>query len=668
MTQHLGGRRISRKRKLGLHTSRLYWKILCGAVPVFCLAFMATFMASSICAPINMSNAVETQVNAIITQGSYSVSLTVTPNVNLSLTAYPTGTMSTGVATVSAQTNAPGGYKIYMGMNDDENSLILDANHKITSTGTFTNPLALGNGKWGYAIPHSDPTVISTNGFETTYTVESNVEPGSNSMTFASLPTNEQPAQLVAQTSTSNYGNPNTFSVYYGVQADHSVAEGTYTNSVLYTAVADGGTTSEINLTPNETPNLTGSGQTIKVTTPLYLAPSTTTQVDIYMLSQSEYDALAANSISLNSLASKKMTCTTTGEAYLEYNCTAPANEIGQYQVYVNIPEYSQSFHKQFDYIATFYNITTMQQMTHAICNDSRYVATPSADVYYDATDTAHHAATKAANGNPGNGKGEPTYPVTDTTRVPYTTLTDTRMGVTNTYEVRKLADGNCWMVNNLNLEFDGSNTLTPDNTNMPAGTAAKTPSESQSRSAATTTAEEDAWKEPSAGANSDRWLSRSTRNAQESSAGGNITGENQKIGVYYNWYTAVAGSVTQSQGATTAPMDICPKGWQLPRYTGNGSWMWLIKDTYSLISTSGDQGSTRANDILHKFPFSLPYSGLVYRESGATVYQGTYGYWWSAGSNSSTHARHLYISGSYTYPEVDNYKTYGWSVRCVAQ
>ena len=666
MTQHLGGRKISRKRKLGLHTSRLYWKILCGAVPVFCLAFMATFMASSICAPINMSNAVETQINAIITQGSYSVSLTVTPNVDLYLTAYPTGTMSTGVATVSAQTNAPGGYKIYMGMNDDENSLILDANHKITSTGTFTSPLALGNGKWGYAIPHSDPTVINTNGFETTYTVESNVEPGSNSMTFASLPTNEQPAQLVAQTNASNYGNPNTFSVYYGVQADHSVAEGTYTNSVLYTAVADGGTTSEINLTPNETPNLTGSGQTIKVTTPLYTTSSSTT-VDIYMLSQSDYDALTGGTKTLDQLASSKMTCQSTGESYIEYNCTAPANEIGQYQVYVNIPEYSQTFHKQFNYIATFYNITTMQQMTHAICNDSRYVATPSADVYYDATDTAHHAATKTANGNPGNGKGEPTYPVTDTTKVPYTTLTDTRMGVTNTYEVRKLADGNCWMVNNLNLVFDGTNTLTPDNTNMPAGTAAKTPSASQSRSAATTTAEEQAW----AGADSDSWLSRSTRNVQETSAGGDITGENQKIGVYYNWYTAVAGSVTQSQGATTAPMDICPKGWQLPRYTGNGSWMWLIKDTYSLISTSGDQGSTRANDILHQFPFSLPYPGVVDVYDGKVYNQGTAGYFWSAGSvsvGSDTYARYLRYFDIYTLPEFSSPKTSGCSVRCVAQ
>ena len=81
-----------------------------------------------------------------------------------------------------------------------------------------------------------------------------------------------------------------------------------------------------------------------------------------------------------------------------------------------------------------------------------------------------------------------------------------------------------------------------------------------------------------------------------------------------------------------------------------------------------GDQGSTRVNDILHQFPFSLPYSGGVHRVSGATVGQGTSGYWWSQGANSNTYARRLYINGNYTYPEDNNYRTFGYTVRCVAQ
>ncbi len=76
------------------------------------------------------------------------------------------------------------------------------------------------------------------------------------------------------------------------------------------------------------------------------------------------------------------------------------------------------------------------------------------------------------------------------------------------------------------------------------------------------------------------------------------------------------------------------------------------------------DQGSTRVNDILHQFPFSLPYSGAVYRDSGATVTQGTDGNWWSQGANSGTNARYLNIAGNYTNPENNYYKTYGLSVR----
>ncbi|MBQ9403057.1 hypothetical protein IJU22_00585 [Candidatus Saccharibacteria bacterium] len=79
-----------------------------------------------------------------------------------------------------------------------------------------------------------------------------------------------------------------------------------------------------------------------------------------------------------------------------------------------------------------------------------------------------------------------------------------------------------------------------------------------------------------------------------------------------------------------------------------------------------GDQGSTRVNDILHQFPFSLTYSGYVVKESGATVDQGTNGNWWSHGANSTTHARYLILNGNYTSPENSVYKTYGLSVRCV--
>src|SRR5690606_888026 len=46
--------------------------------------------------------------------------------------------------------------------------------------------------------------------------------------------------------------------------------------------------------------------------------------------------------------------------------------------------------------------------------------------------------------------------------------LTDNRGGTERTYQVAKLADGNCWMLNNLKLgSTTGSITLTPSDSNV---------------------------------------------------------------------------------------------------------------------------------------------------------------------------------------------------------
>ena len=96
---------------------------------------------------------------------------------------------------------------------------------------------------------------------------------------------------------------------------------------------------------------------------------------------------------------------------------------------------------------------------------------------------------------------------------------------------------------------------------------------------------------------------------------------------------------------------------------------MYLIRDVYHIIQTAGDQstvsgGNLAANNTLHGFPLSLPYSGAVARTTGATVARGTRGDCWSAGANSSTLSRHLNFSSTYVHPENNDYKTGGFSVR----
>ena len=128
-------------------------------------------------------------------------------------------------------------------------------------------------------------------------------------------------------------------------------------------------------------------------------------------------------------------------------------------------------------------------------------------------------------------------------------------------------------------------------------------------------------------------------------------------------------GSVTTADGQKEADEDICPTGWHLPNYNAvSGSWMYLIRDTYGFISSQGAQTDNRINNLLHQFPFSLPYGGNVYRITGDWNYRSTRGYFWSEGANSGSGAQYLDFDGAYVSPEVSNYKTYGFPVRCVAK
>ena len=686
MTQHLGGRKFS-KKKVGLKQSRAFRGILLGVMPVFGVAFSAAFLASSIFAPINTSNAAETTVTASVSYGAYSLTLTAAQAVSLPLNVQVDGVMTVASSNLSVSTTAPSGYALYVGMtgtNSYTNSLIhsTDSNNTITSSGTIGNPVALTNGTWGYAIP-SGTANIESNGFDASYTTLSSATP--STAKFASVPNDSSSPDKIAHTSTSNT-TADTYPVYYGVRAGFETPTGSYSNKILYTAVADAGANAALYVSPDETPALDG-GETLTLTTTL-VSSSSDIDYSVYLLTQSEYQSVTSGTTDVRTLTSELISgCQrVAGVDMLQITCTSPARTVGDYYLYVNVPDYGLHYAKAFSYVPNFYNITTMQEMTADICNDTKYVVTPKATIFngtnvYGQTGTA----SAAANADTGNALSRPNHP-NDPNYVPQTTLTDTRQTyldgalTTKTYTVRKLADGNCWMTDNLALNWNSSRTFTSGDTNTTSSVTVNVNTQALSATGGdATTDEATAWKETSAGTPWEKWLSRSTNNAQENtySAEAVRTGENQYLGTYYNWYTATLGTGLDGDPSTEigtdSTADICPKGWQLPRYTGSGSWMTLIRDTYHVISTQGDQstvsgGNTAANNTLHGFPFSLPYSGNVHRGSGSTVLRGADGYFWSAAPSSSTNSRRLLFYGTAVWPEGSDYRTLGFSVRCVAQ
>ena len=192
-------------------------------------------------------------------------------------------------------------------------------------------------------------------------------------------------------------------------------------------------------------------------------------------------------------------------------------------------------------------------------------------------------------------------------------TLRDIRDG--NTYTVAKLKDGKCWMTQNLRII---NKTITPADSDVTTNYAI-----------------------PASSING--FSSNNTSNAYVDNDGG-----------LYTWYTATAGTGTQSmstQGQNTT-VSICPKGWRLPT-SGNGGEFEALNNRYSSIS-----------DLTANADFTL--SGRVH--SSSRGYQGSSGYYWSSTVNSSSNAYHLLLNTSYVYPANFSSKNYGFSVRCIAR
>ncbi len=237
----------------------------------------------------------------------------------------------------------------------------------------------------------------------------------------------------------------------------------------------------------------------------------------------------------------------------------------------------------------TLHSISKMQQMTPEICAAT---TTPNKTATTLDTDGSHY--------------GDPNY-------APTKTLTDTRDG--NTYTVSKLADGKCWMTQNLRII---NKTLTPADSDVTSNYTIPASSISG-------------------------FDSHDTSNAYVDSDGG-----------FYTWYTATAGTGTQAlstQGQNTT-VSICSKGWRLPT-RGNGDEFQILYNNYP------------SSSALRSSPVNFTRSGLI--QSGWRNSQGSTGFYWSSTVYSDDYAYNLFLTASSVYPTDNNFKYFGFSVRCIA-
>ena len=251
-------------------------------------------------------------------------------------------------------------------------------------------------------------------------------------------------------------------------------------------------------------------------------------------------------------------------------------------------------------------------------------------------------------------------------------------------YYITKLDDGKCWMLDNLALDLTdtsirsnilSSNSVATTNASDTSlgylfGTTTGTTSDKYATSAVSTT-----WNNRNDTSNtatysySDPRIYTALKDTTGNTANQYGVGSH-KYGIYYNYCAATAGSycygngTSQGSSSGSATEDICPANWRMPTGGAAGEYQNLctILNGGTACANGMSMAATGSNSI--QTQLSLPLSGYVY--SGSASNQGSNGYFWSSSRGNGYSMYRLYVNASSVYPQDNNYRYDGFSVRCV--
>ena len=261
-------------------------------------------------------------------------------------------------------------------------------------------------------------------------------------------------------------------------------------------------------------------------------------------------------------------------------------------------------------------------------------------------------------------------------------------------YWVTKLADGNCWMTQNLDYDIsaDGITGEEAEQTDLLAGTVWDSSSDYAPQATTTGSPFNNATNtdtysfdpglyvnDPSKGWSTcntyyedtsactdgnwtkitDSMSPMTTERTNGTVVDGNTYDAHYLVGNYYQFNAATAGTgASVTTRYDDASSSICPKGWRLPS-CGNSN---DTNDFYAL--TTGNSVTT--GSTLSKAPYYFIPAGYV--RSGSLDLAGNYGYYWSSTAFSSNVAYYLGSYSSRVYPSNNANRYSGYSVRCLAR
>ena len=230
-------------------------------------------------------------------------------------------------------------------------------------------------------------------------------------------------------------------------------------------------------------------------------------------------------------------------------------------------------------------------------------------------------------------------------------------------YYISKLADGNVWMTQNLDLELDSTKIYTPSDTDIFANWTPVRNTATDATWDASATGKTSPYSYDPGDLYWDNILNNSYYNNLDN---GTVTdpfatsgGVHFHVGNYYNWTAAVAMNDSSSYTSqyTDVNQSICPAGWRLPTYSGDKSYL-NLKNTQNF--TSGTSGNIQDD------PTYFVYGGDW---NGQSSIVGRSGQYWSSVVYT---ARLSYTLGFHAYgemnPQGNMNREFGYSLRCVAR
>ena len=216
-------------------------------------------------------------------------------------------------------------------------------------------------------------------------------------------------------------------------------------------------------------------------------------------------------------------------------------------------------------------------------------------------------------------------------------------------YLVQRLADGNCWLLDNLRLDPTAVSLADlQDNTNASSQTLTYFKNGGGS-SPYPATGVNTTWASSSDNKYDEPKVVTTYKDITTTSYGAG----SGKIGVYYNYCAASAGSYCYASGSGTgnAIEDLCPAGWRMPTGGSSGEYQALYT-TYS------------SNAIDFRNALSTPLLGLF--SNGSAGGQGSNGSFWSSTRYSDYSMYYLDVNSSDVNPADYYNRDLGFSMRCL--